>query len=63
MGAKARRGETYYQDLLARDASVIKDNESDGPLSHNISSTGHACPPEKWKGQIEKVITYYMLEL
>ncbi|KAI3879864.1 hypothetical protein MKW98_018103 [Papaver atlanticum] len=51
VGAKARRGETYYQDLLARDASVIKDN---GSLSHNTSSTGHACAPEKWKGQIEK---------
>ncbi|KAI3905871.1 hypothetical protein MKW92_028173 [Papaver armeniacum] len=54
VGAKARRGETYYQDLLARDASVIKDNESDGSLSHNTSSTGHTCAPEKWKGQIEK---------
>ncbi|RZC93219.1 hypothetical protein C5167_029293 [Papaver somniferum] len=59
VGAKARRGETYYQDLLARDASVIKDNESDGPLSHNISSTGHACPPEKWKGQIEKAMNFF----
>ncbi|KAI3929028.1 hypothetical protein MKX01_029557 [Papaver californicum] len=54
VGAKARRGESYYQDLLARDTSVSKDNESDGSLSQNSSSTGHAWPPEKWKGQIEK---------
>ncbi|OVA18210.1 Rab-GTPase-TBC domain [Macleaya cordata] len=57
VGAKARRVESYYQDLLARETNVGKDKEPDGSLSDNTdkgSSADRACAPEKWKGQIEK---------
>ena len=56
MGARTRRGENYYQDLLASETNsgnqVYQQSESDT----KGSTADTVCVPEKWKGQIEKVM-------
>lgn len=51
--------ERYYQDLLAQDTKAVEFNEHDRSLSNGTdkeSSKDSECAPEKWKGQIEKVV-------
>ncbi|KAF9674820.1 hypothetical protein SADUNF_Sadunf10G0166700 [Salix dunnii] len=54
VGARARRVENYYQDLLAPEtisgnhADQQSDNDTKGLTTHTV------YVPEKWKGQIEK---------
>ncbi|XP_024968834.1 rab GTPase-activating protein 1-like isoform X1 [Cynara cardunculus var. scolymus] len=56
VGVKARRIESYYQNLLD------PDTKNDNGMEHQIqaeeasktSTAESACMPEKWKGQIEK---------
>lgn len=59
MGVRSRRVEKYYQDLLTPEShsgnntdqnSIQSDDKSEGLTSDSV------CVPEKWKGQIEKVI-------
>uniref|UniRef100_A0A6M2EYZ6 Rab-GAP TBC domain-containing protein n=1 Tax=Populus davidiana TaxID=266767 RepID=A0A6M2EYZ6_9ROSI len=54
VGARTRRGENYYQDLLASETNsgnqVYQQSESDT----KGSTADTVCVPEKWKGQIEK---------
>lgn len=65
MGVKARRVERYYQELLASEHNCNKveqhssqtDSLADGPVKDSLTI------PEKWKGQIEKVITCTCLEI
>jgi hypothetical protein len=60
VGVKERRVEKYYQDLLASNGdSKIKSNHQNTQLDDNDGKTnGEFIPvPEKWKGQIEKVLT------
>ncbi|CAN6463115.1 unnamed protein product [Victoria cruziana] len=57
VGAKARRIENYYSDLLAAEDSVQVENTDGDGLSENdtkVSTTCDEAVPEKWKGQIEK---------
>ncbi|KAK7310307.1 hypothetical protein RJT34_07742 [Clitoria ternatea] len=57
VGAKARRLEKYYQDLLASESdSEIKTNQQSmqSTDSNGKTSTDFVRIPEKWKGQIEK---------
>lgn len=57
-GAKARRVEKYYQDLLASEGnSEIKTNQQSMQSADNDEKTSadFIHVPEKWKGQIEKV--------
>lgn len=59
VGAKARRIENYYSDLLAAEDSVQVENTDGDGLSENdtkVSTTCDEAVPEKWKGQIEKVV-------
>lgn len=55
VGVRARRVEKYYQNLLAPDTNVeTKNNElEDKNYDSNLECV---VVPEKWKGQIEKVI-------
>lgn len=60
VGVKARRIEKYYQNLL--DADTNNDNSTEHQMlqsdkASNMSTGESVCIPEKWKGQIEKVIT------
>ena len=59
MGVKARRIENYYQKLL--DPDTKNDNSMEQQIeaeeASKTSSVESLCIPEKWKGQIEKVIT------
>jgi hypothetical protein len=60
VGVKERRAEKYYQDLLASNGdSKIKSDHQNTQLDDNDGKTnGEFIPvPEKWKGQIEKVLT------
>lgn len=60
---RARRVEKYYQDLLAPDAdsSDIAEHRRSVLETNILASVTEesACIPEKWKGQIEKVIIAY----
>ncbi|KAL6586517.1 hypothetical protein OROMI_001505 [Orobanche minor] len=53
VGVRARRGEKYYQNLLARDTNIETQNTEleDFNCESNVESVG---VPEKWKAQIEK---------
>lgn len=51
--------ERYYQDLLAQDTKAVELNKHDSSPSNGTdeeSSKDSECAPEKWKGQIEKVV-------
>ncbi|XP_060186095.1 uncharacterized protein LOC132615509 isoform X3 [Lycium barbarum] len=59
VGVRARRVETYYQDLLALGTksgnnTELKSVESEDYGSSANASIDSACIPEKWRGQIEK---------
>lgn len=63
VGVKARRIEKYYQNLLDSDTkndNILEnqisqtENGSNGSKTSSVESV--ICIPEKWKGQIEKVI-------
>ncbi|MCD9561280.1 hypothetical protein HAX54_020310 [Datura stramonium] len=59
VGVRARRVETYYQDLLALGTrsgnyTKLKSVESEDYGSSVNASTDSVCIPEKWRGQIEK---------
>lgn len=56
MGVRARRVEKYYRDLLASetDSGNHSDQQPDGNNKGSIADV--VSVPEKWKGQIEKVI-------
>ncbi|TXG49634.1 hypothetical protein EZV62_025509 [Acer yangbiense] len=59
VGVRARRAEKYYQDLLASEYNSGNKADQDSLLSDSdskSSNTESVCMPEKWKGQIEKVI-------
>ncbi|KAL6547301.1 hypothetical protein OROMI_023022 [Orobanche minor] len=53
VGVRARRGEKYYQNLLARDTNIETQNMEleDFNCESNVESVDL---PEKWKAQIEK---------
>ncbi|KAL6545296.1 hypothetical protein OROGR_009170 [Orobanche gracilis] len=53
VGVRARRGEKYYQNLLAPDTNIETQNTEleDFNCESNVESVG---VPEKWKAQIEK---------
>lgn len=65
MGVKARRVESYYQELLISEHNGNKvgqessqtDDLTDGPIKNSLTAT------EKWKGQIEKVISCACLKI
>lgn len=54
VGVRARRVEQYYHNLLALDTDV----ETKSQLEEKNHNSNLECVgvPEKWKGQIEKVI-------
>ena len=62
--------ENYYQDLLANETNSGNNTDQKSFQSDSKSSTTESvCGPEKWKGQIEKVvpcvvfrILYYFLQ-
>lgn len=57
VGARTRRVEKYYQNLLDQDnggISVHQNSDIDNPLGSLAEE--FICIPEKWKVQIEKVI-------
>ncbi|KAK9282676.1 hypothetical protein L1049_010896 [Liquidambar formosana] len=57
VGVKARRIESYYQDLLASETKTGENAEQHNLQSDNdskVSTTDSVSLPEKWKGQIEK---------
>lgn len=63
VGMKARRVETYYQDLLALGTksgnnAECKNIVPKGNGSCVDPSIDTVCLPEKWRGQIEKVIEH-----
>lgn len=61
VGVRARRVENYYKDLLATDTNSgdsTKHQSSELDEDSKGSMTESVCIPEKWKAQIEKVITY-----
>lgn len=59
VGVRARRVESYYQDLLSSESN-ISGNVEQNSLQLNSNSKGSSAEPvplplpEKWKGQIEK---------
>jgi hypothetical protein len=60
VGVRARRVDKYYQDLLAPESNSGNNTEQNSVQSDNNGeglTTDSVCAPEKWKGQIEKVIT------
>lgn len=62
VGVKVRRVDNYYQDLLAAETKAGSDVEQhslDSEINSKMSTTDSAYVPEKWKGQIEKVICFY----
>lgn len=66
MGVKARRVETYYQDLLALGTKPGNNAEDKSTVSKDNGSCmdpsiDTACLPENWRGQIEKVIEHATL--
>ncbi|XP_039067358.1 ecotropic viral integration site 5 protein homolog isoform X2 [Hibiscus syriacus] len=55
VGVRARRVESYYQDLLANKTNCGNNTEQQSLQSDcKGSTTEPVCGPEKWKGQIEK---------
>lgn len=62
VGARARRVERYYQNLLAPESdtsdSLEQDKSGDGSKGLNGERVG---VPEKWRRQIEKVIDAWAL--
>lgn len=56
MGARARRVEKYYQDLLSAAGDNTGSNNLNSDNSTKELSEERVYVPEKWKGQIEKVI-------
>lgn len=64
VGIKARRVEKYYQDLLTSETNSdnkVEQRVSESESKTRGSATDATCVPEKWKGQIEKVIHYTVL--
>lgn len=62
MGVKVRRVDNYYRDLLASETkagSNVEQHSLDSDISSKLSTTDSASAPEKWKGQIEKVIHFF----
>lgn len=62
VGVKVRRVDNYYQDLLASETkagSNVEQHSLDSDISCKLSTTDSASAPEKWKGQIEKVIHFF----
>lgn len=60
VGVRARRVDNYYQDLLTQETNSGNNKEQNNVPSDNNGegfTTDSVCMPEKWKGQIEKVIT------
>lgn len=59
VGAKARRVEKYYQDLLAPETKSVNNIELKSKESldnkSSLESNADSVCAEKWKGQIEKV--------
>lgn len=61
VGIRARRVDNYYQDLLNSETKSGNNVEQDGLDSDGKTkgSTADAtCVPEKWRGQIEKVVHF-----
>lgn len=60
MGVQARRVAGYYDGLLSTEADTENENASDHEFSNSndseLSKATRQCIPEKWKGQIEKVV-------
>lgn len=59
---KVRRVDNYYQDLLASETkagSNVEQHSLDSDISSKLSTTDSASAPEKWKGQIEKVVHFF----
>ncbi|KAE9589300.1 putative Rab-GTPase-TBC domain-containing protein [Lupinus albus] len=57
VGVKARRRETYYQDLLASGSESERKMDQESMQSkddNGIPTSDPVLVPEKWKGQIEK---------
>lgn len=48
--------EKYYQDLLASETNSGNHVEQQSDSDNKGSTTDPVCVPEKWRGQIEKVI-------
>lgn len=68
VGVKARRVETYYQDLLALGTKPGNNAEDKSTVSKGNGSCvdpsiDTACLPENWRGQIEKVTEHATLFL
>jgi hypothetical protein len=57
VGARARRVEKYYQDLLASETKSGNHADQQSDSNTKGSTTDTVCVQEKWKGQIEKVMT------
>ncbi|MBA0871557.1 hypothetical protein Goshw_027467 [Gossypium schwendimanii] len=58
VGVRARRVENYYQDLLANETNCGNNTEQQSLQSDSKGSTTESIGgPEKWKGQIEKVVS------
>lgn len=68
VGVRVRRTETYYQDLLAlgtgsgnnTERSSVESEDSGNSVNPSMDSV---CIPEKWRGQIEKVIECAICQL
>ncbi|KAJ6983273.1 TBC1 domain family member 8B-like isoform X1 [Populus alba x Populus x berolinensis] len=54
VGARARRVENYYQDLLASETKSGNHADQQSDSTTKGSTTDTVCVQEKWKGQIEK---------
>ncbi|XP_011027059.1 PREDICTED: rab GTPase-activating protein 1-like isoform X2 [Populus euphratica] len=54
VGARARRVEKYYQDLLASETKSGNHADQQSDSNTKGSTTDTVCVQEKWKGQIEK---------
>lgn len=66
VGARARRVEKYYQDLLGEEiysSDCMEQHSFKSDNSVEGSNTDSMSVPEKWKGQIEKVTAYLSFEL
>lgn len=60
VGVRARRVTGYYDGLLSTEADTengnANDHESSNSNDSEFSKATRRCIPEKWKGQIEKVV-------
>ncbi|KAK8987159.1 hypothetical protein V6N11_055471 [Hibiscus sabdariffa] len=57
VGVRVRRVENYYKDLLANETNSGNNTEKQSlQYDSKGSTTEPICGPQKWKGQIEKVV-------